>query len=101
MKLSDVRKVTVRKRVRIGFHLPNGMECVLDEHGIARIPGLQAPPDFNLDEQFSQVTQFLMEPVLDEGIRNKPKPESMSREQLTALVRASGPGGPADDDHDE
>ena len=44
MNLSDLRKVTVKKHLRIRFPLSNGMECVVNEHGIAQVPALRAFP---------------------------------------------------------
>src|SRR5437868_10695853 len=87
MKLSDLRKITVKKQIRIRFRLPNGMECVLNEHGIAEIPALKAPPDFNLEEELSHVDQFTMEPVPSGPKQtSKEKPRNVSREQLAALI---------------
>lgn len=86
MKLSDIRKVAVKTNVRIRFHLPNGMECVLDEHGIARIPGLKSIPDFNLEEQFAGVERFLLEPVLQARAKAPAVVRKLSRAELAALA---------------
>jgi hypothetical protein len=54
MKLVDLRKLAIRKQVEIRFTLANGMICVVDVHGLARIPGLKGPSDFNVEEEFAR-----------------------------------------------
>jgi hypothetical protein len=63
MKLADLRKVTVKKHLRIRFHLSNGMECVVNEHGVAQVPALRAVPSFNLEEELVGVQAFVVEPA--------------------------------------
>src|SRR5438034_1403626 len=53
-----------RSRRGIRFSLPNGMECVLNEHGIAEVPAMRAAGDFNLEEELGRAAQFTLEPVL-------------------------------------
>jgi hypothetical protein len=102
MKLSDLRKITVKKQIRIRFRLPNGMECILNEHGIAEIPALKAPPDFNLEKELSNVDQFTMEPVpAGPNQTSKEKPRNVNREQLAALIAGISGAGHGPDDHDE
>ena len=48
MKLVDLRKVAVRQQLRIRFQISNGLECVVDQHGVAHVPALRGIPDFNL-----------------------------------------------------
>ena len=50
MTLSDLRKLTVRKQVRIRFRIANGMDCVINEHGVAQVPELRRIADFNLEQ---------------------------------------------------
>ena len=40
MTLADLRKLTVKKHLRIHFHLQNGLECIIDEHGLAQLSWL-------------------------------------------------------------
>ena len=99
MKLIDLRRVTVKKRLRIRFALSNGMECLVTEHGVAQVPALRAVPAFNLEEELVAVQQFLIEPAADgEKDRAKTKPRTYSRDEMAALM-ASGAG--ADTRHDE
>src|SRR5262245_19258963 len=64
MKLAELRKLTIKKQIRIRFVLPNGLECIVNEHGIAQIPALKAVPDFNLERELPQVGQFVLEPTI-------------------------------------
>ena len=87
MTLADLRKVTVKRQLRIRFALSNGMECILNEHGIAHIPALHSVPAFNLEDELAGVREFVLEPVaLNEKQKNQPKPRTCSRDELTALA---------------
>ena len=102
MKLSDLRKVATRQNVRVRFRLPNGMECILDEHGLARIPALKSIPDFNLEQEFAKVNEFVLEPViLEEKQKHKSKPRMLSREQLAALAAPAAGAAARQGDHDD
>ena len=106
MKLSDLRKVTVKKHLRIRFSLSNGMECVVNEHGIAQVPALRAVPAFNLEQELVGVQTFLVEPAdahakdkdKDKG---KPKPRSYTRDQMSALATAGLGAEAAHDEHED
>ena len=63
MKLADLRKLSIRRQIRIRFPLRNGMECVVNEHGIAQVPGLRSVPDFNLEQELVSAASFVLEPV--------------------------------------
>jgi len=97
MKLSDLRKLAVKKNVRVRFQLSNGLECVLNEHGIVQIPALRQIPDFSLEDEFAQVAQFVLEPLPAEKNR---KPENLSRDQMAALLAPAG-AEPTTQDHDD
>jgi hypothetical protein len=99
MKLSDARKVTIKKNVRIRFRLANGLECVLNEHGLAQVPELRGVPDFNLEEEFARADQFILEPVIAAGKpKEKFQPQTLTREQL---IRMTASGAPADSAQEE
>lgn len=100
MKLSDLRKVTVKKNLRIRFTLSNGMECVLNEHGVAQVPGLRAVPSFNLEDELAGVQQFLVEPA-GEKDKTKLKPRGYTRDEMTAIATAAPGGDTAHDEHEE
>jgi hypothetical protein len=58
MKLVDARRIAIRSQVDIRFPLSNGMECVIDRHGIARVPGIQGALEVNLEEEFERSQVF-------------------------------------------
>ena len=99
MKLADLRKLSVKKQFRIRFVLPNGMECVVNEHGLAQVPALRAIPDFNLEEALAEVGRFSLE-ALAADPKKDVRPQILSRDQLAAMVSDGGPEV-AHEDHDE
>ena len=97
MTLADLRRLAVRKSLRIRFQLENGMECVLDEHGVARIPALHSAPGFSLEDQVESVRHFTLESLADAAGRVAPATE-VSSEQLAGLA---GGATAAHSGHDE
>ena len=71
------------------------MECLIDEHGLAQIPGLNSIPDFNIQDSIEGVERFRIEPVSGD------KPRDARREDLVKLVASIAPGQAAAADHDE
>ena len=100
MTLVDLRRFTIRKQSQIRFRLRNGMECVVTEHGMAQVPTLQAVPDFNLEEELGQATEFFLESVVAPDKKSPVKPQSLKREELARLV-ASGSTAAASPEHDD
>jgi len=100
MNLADLRKLTVKRRLSIRFPLSNGMECLVNEHGIAQVPALRAVPTFNLEEELAGAQDFTVEAAGETG-KHKPKPRSCTRDEMSALAAAGGPGDASRDDHDE
>ena len=101
MRLLDLRKVTVKKNLRIRFSLSNGMECVVNEHGIAQVPALHSVPAFNLEDEFRQAQTFHVEPATVEKEKVRAKPRQYTREEMVELATA-GPGTEsAHDDHED
>ena len=104
MTLVDVRKLAIRKQSKIRFVLRNGMECIISEDGIARVPALKSVPDFNLEQELAAATSFVVEAVIPPGTKNppKPKPVPMGRTELTAMALNSAGGAVAvHDEHDD
>ena len=88
MKLADLRKLSIRKQLKIRFQMSNGLECVITEHGLAQVPGLQRTSDFSVEEELASVSQFILEPV------SAPKKapiasKAVGREELTSMLGAS------------
>ena len=99
MKLADLRKLSIRKNLKIRFQLPNGMECVITEHGVAQVPALRRAPDFNLEQELGEISDFVLEPVAGRD-QNQPATakRTVRREELASMV-TSGPAASAD--HEE
>ena len=102
MTLVDLRKLAIRKQARIRFGLKNGMQCVITETGLARVPDLSATPDFNLETELAGASEFVLEEVGAAGSKApKPRPVPLSREQLTAMTQNAPAAGAAHDDHED
>ena len=100
MKLADLRKLSIRKNLKIRFQLPNGMECVITEHGIAQIPALRHAPDFNLEQELRAISDFVLEPVAGRDQKQPaPAPRAVGRDELASMVSA-GPAASADHEED-
>jgi len=97
MKLADLRKLAIRRQSKIRFSLANGMECVVDQHGAARVPALRGVPDFNLETELASARDFLIEPAV--SAKTPSKPQAVSREELAAMTAASA--APAPGAHEE
>jgi hypothetical protein len=85
MKLADLRKLSIRKNLKIRFQLANGLECVINEHGVAQVPALRRAPDFNLEQELVSISEFVLDSaVLDE--KRPVAPRRVGREELAAMV---------------
>ena len=101
MTLSDLRKVCVKKRLRIRFPLSNGMECILNEHGIAQVPALRAVPAFSLEDELGSVKEFVVETVaVSEKDKHKIAPRSYTRDEMMTFTSGDA-GESASPEHDE
>ena len=89
MTLVDLRKLSIRKHLKIRFLLSNGMECVITEHGLAQVPTLRQVPDFNLEQELSSVSEFVLEPVGATAKKPMVAPKAIDREELTSMIGAS------------
>ena len=99
MKLADLRRVTIKTNARIRFPLSNGMECVLNEQGIAQIPAQRAALGLNLEEELARAAQFTLEPAASPD-KIKSRPQILNREQLAALIGSKSAAAHADE-HEE
>jgi hypothetical protein len=95
MTLGDLRKLSIKQQIKIHFRLQNGMECIVNEHGVAQVPGLRGIPGFNLEEELAQAPEFLLEP-------RAPAPSRpIRRDELSAMAAASPSAAPVPDHDDE
>ncbi|HXK04531.1 MAG TPA: hypothetical protein VMS37_19170 [Verrucomicrobiae bacterium] len=99
MKLADLRKLAIRKQVRVRFPLKNGMECVVNEKGVAQVPALNAPPDFSLEEELSAAGTFVLEAIATPGARVAAKATMVSRVELSGMTHDGT--SPGHDEHDD
>jgi len=99
MKLSELRRLAIRKQLRVHFALPNGTDCLITEGGLAQVPSLKQVPDFNLEEALGQVQSFRVEAV---GTGKPEKVQTTSREQLQQMIVSLSPAAAvAAHDHDD
>jgi hypothetical protein len=98
MKLADLRKLSVRQNLKIRFQLPNGLECVITEQGVARIPALSRAPDFNLEQELVSIQEFVLDPA-SAGRRTSEVPKRLRREEMESLVAPNSASAGAD--HEE
>jgi hypothetical protein len=98
MTLGDLRKHAIRQQTRIRFTLANGLECVVNERGVAQVPELKSIPDFNLEQELATAQHFQLD-TLTADPKNPIKTRALRREELAALT-AGGPAVQAHD-HDE
>ena len=98
MKLVDLRKIAVRQQFRIRLQISNGLECIVNQHGVAQVPALHGIPDFNLEKELESVSQFLLEPAVADP-KNPTPPRSLTRDELGAMADRSPVAAAAD--HEE
>jgi hypothetical protein len=95
MKLGDLRKFAIRQQTRIRFPLTNGLECVVNEQGVAQVPALKSIPDFNLEHELAAAQHFQID-ALPADPKGPTKTRVLRREELAALTD----GAPAAEVHD-
>lgn len=99
MTLQDLRKLAIKQRLEIRFPLKNGRECVVTHTGLAQVPGLHGPPDFNLEEELSAASEFLVDSLAQTDKKGVPARRKLTAAELLAM--AVVPAGAAAAGHDE
>jgi hypothetical protein len=95
MKLIDARRLVIRDQVSLRFAVEGGRECVVDRHGIVRLPGITTAPEFRVEEEFSKAPEFHIE-------RPGVPPRRLSRAELEKLTQAgAAEHAQSSADHDE
>ena len=61
MKLNDARRLAIKSQVEVRFVLSNAMDCVIDRHGLAKIPGLKSASVLNLEDEFAGAAEFFLD----------------------------------------
>jgi hypothetical protein len=82
VKLADLRRLSIRTQSRIRFRLRNGMEAIVTERGVATVPGLNGPPDFNLERELEDAPEFLLETA--DGKERAPR--RLGREEMAGMA---------------
>jgi hypothetical protein len=95
MKLGDLRKLAIRQQTRIRFLLANGLECVVNEHGVAQVAQLKGVPDFNLEQELAGAQRFQID-TLTIDPKLPVRSRALNREELATMTNAS----PAAEVHD-
>ncbi|MEP7367419.1 MAG: hypothetical protein ABI972_29520 [Acidobacteriota bacterium] len=104
MRLQDVRRLAIAETARFRFTISGNQECLIDEHGLARVTELRGVPDFNLESEFALAQEFHMELVpRGKAAKQPPVPKRLTRGQVEQLCerKESGAHVAADHDHDE
>jgi len=99
MKLADLRKLSVRQRLKIRFQLPNGLECIVNEHGVAHVPALRHVPDFNLERDLETVSQFFLEPAVVDP-KSSVRVKTVPRDELAAMAGSGASSSAAEHEED-
>jgi hypothetical protein len=94
MKLFDLRRLAIKKQLKIHFKLRNGMECIVNEEGIATVPALKAIPDFNLEDELAAAGEFVVEAAVPAPPRNTTRAEMMT-------MTSASPAAAVQHDHDD
>jgi hypothetical protein len=93
MTLQDLRRYAIRNRVRVRFHVEPAGDCLVDEHGLLKIPALRGAANFDVGALLDSVDQFVLDPVQDAA-----KPKKLSKTELQALL---GEPPKAEQSHEE
>jgi hypothetical protein len=93
MKLTDLRKLAIHAESRIRFPLTNAMECVIDETGVVRIPGLRSTIDVDINQELEGAQQFFIDAP---GAR----PRAVGRAELQSMIGRDA-SHPADHEHED
>lgn len=100
MTLSDLRKVAVRQNARIRFRLSNGMECIVNGHGIAQVPELRGIPGFNLEDELAAAQEFHLE-MPAAGGKGTDKSRKYSRAEFAAMTAGGPRTAAAHEEHED
>ena len=94
MTLADLRKLSIRRQIRVRFPIREGMECVVNEHGVAQVPGLRSTTDLNLEQELASAGSFTLEPAAPTE-----RSRQVLRPELEQLVTTAPPT--AAEEHEE
>jgi hypothetical protein len=103
IKLLDLKKFAIEKRVDVGFKDKNSGElCVVNKQGIAKIPGkntFKEPFQINIDEALRIATEFIIDDGKGKQVVAGEKMSEMVAEALKPKTQAAH-GGAAKKEED-
>lgn len=86
IRLLDLRKFAIEKRVDVGFRDKNSGElCVVNKHGIVKIPGknsFKEPFHIDIDEAIKTATEFIIDDGKGKQVINEEKMSEMIADAL-------------------
>ena len=82
MKLRDLRGLAVRGSLEIRFRISEARECIVDRDGVCRLTDAADVSDLNLEEQFAQAEEFVVDPETS-------RPRSIDRQRLAELIESA------------
>jgi hypothetical protein len=88
--LNSLRRYAIRKGVRVRFQAHPSGECLVNEHGVVKMPALKGAPDFTVGSLLESAEHFTVE-----AAGNPPKRQKLSRAQLESLLTEAPQGEPA------
>jgi hypothetical protein len=86
MKLADLRKLSIKQETRIRFAITGGLECVINEHGIAQVPGLHGIPKFDLESELAEAREFRFEPARHPDRKGPVPIRLLTRDEVAGLL---------------
>lgn len=95
MKLTDLRRLAIRKQLRLRFPISEAMDCVINEHGILQVPSLKQVPSFQIQDHLNSAERFRVE------VPGSDKNQQVSRTELEKMVAALSPASASVSAHDE
>jgi len=94
IKLLDLKKFAIDKRVDVGFRDKNSAElCVLSRHGTAKIPGkdsFKEPFQIDIDEALKTAAEFIIEDSKGKQVIKEEEMAEMIAEALKPKTQAAG-----------
>lgn len=81
MTLLDLRRYAIRAGVSVRFETPPAGECLIDPHGVLKIPALRSIPDFKVEALLGSVDEFVIDSAAENSKRRK-----VSRAELQSLL---------------
>jgi len=102
MKLNDIRRLTIKQKLRVTFPLSNGMDCIVDEHGISRIPKLGVATGVNIEDELAAAAKFVVEVAgASKEKGGGAKARNLSRAELESMAASTSSAAPSSHEHEE